>query len=62
MAKFEFYIGNKLTYIDYISLDKFKDGWKIVSKIFYKLLKIQLSPNNTNKKIELLGVALISKA
>lgn len=37
MAKIEFYIGNKLTYVDYISVYKFKDGWKIVDKIFYKL-------------------------
>ena len=37
MAKIEFYIGKKLTYVDYISLYKFKDGWKMVNKIFYKL-------------------------
>lgn len=37
MAKIEFYIGNKLTYVDYISLYKFDDGWKMVNKIFYKL-------------------------
>jgi len=36
MAKIEVYIREKLTYIDYISLYKFADGWKIVSKIFYK--------------------------
>ena len=36
MAKFEFYVGEKLTFIDYQFLYKFKDGWKIVSKIFYK--------------------------
>ncbi|WP_321369893.1 nuclear transport factor 2 family protein [uncultured Draconibacterium sp.] len=37
VAKIEFYIGTKLTYIDYISLYKFESGWKMVNKIFYKL-------------------------
>ncbi len=37
VAKIEYFIGNKLTYIDYISLYKFKTGWKMVNKIFYKL-------------------------
>lgn len=37
MAKIEFYIGTKLTYVDYISLYKFESGWKMVSKIFYKV-------------------------
>lgn len=36
MAKIEFYVGTKLTYVDYLSLYKFEDNWKIVSKIFYK--------------------------
>ena len=36
VAKFEFYVGDKLTYVDYQSLYKFKDGWKIVSKIYHK--------------------------
>ncbi len=36
VAKFEFYVGPKLTFVDYQFLYKFKDGWKIVSKIFYK--------------------------
>ena len=35
-VKLEFYVAEKLTYIDYLSLYKFEDGWKIVSKIFYK--------------------------
>lgn len=35
-VKLEFYVADKLTYIDYLSLYKFEDGWKIVSKIFYK--------------------------
>ncbi len=38
VAKIEFYVGEKLKYIDYISLYKFDNGWKIVSKIFYKLV------------------------
>lgn len=37
MAKIDFYIGDKLTYVDYISLYKFDEGWKMVNKIFYKL-------------------------
>lgn len=37
MAKIEFYVGDKLTYVDYISLYKFEDGWKMVNKIFYKV-------------------------
>jgi hypothetical protein len=37
VAKIEFYVGDKQTYIDYISLYKFEDGWKMVNKIFYKL-------------------------
>jgi hypothetical protein len=36
VAKFEFYAGPKLTYVDYQFLYKFFDGWKIVSKIFHK--------------------------
>ncbi len=36
MAKFEFYIGPKLTYIDYQFLYKYHDGWKIVSKIYHR--------------------------
>ncbi len=36
IAKFEFYVGPKLTFVDYQSLYKFDTGWKIVSKIFYK--------------------------
>ena len=37
MAKFEFYVGEKLTFIDYLFLYKFESRWMIVSKIFYKL-------------------------
>jgi hypothetical protein len=37
IAKIRFYVGQKLTYIDYISLYKFESGWKMVSKIFYKV-------------------------
>lgn len=36
VTKIEFYVGEKLTFVDYISLYKFADGWKIVGKIFYK--------------------------
>jgi hypothetical protein len=37
MAKFEFFVGQKLTFIDYQFLYKFGEQWKIVSKIFYKI-------------------------
>lgn len=37
VAKFEFYVGDKLTFIDYQSLYKFGDQWKIVSKTYQKL-------------------------
>lgn len=43
-VKLEFYVGDKITYIDYLSLYKFEDGWKIVSKIFFKI------PEKENKK------------
>jgi Putative lumazine-binding len=36
MAKFEFYVGTKLTFVDYQFLYKFDEDWKIVSKIFHK--------------------------
>lgn len=36
MVKIEFYVGDKLTYVDYIALYKFEDKWKMVNKIFYK--------------------------
>jgi hypothetical protein len=34
-VKLEFYVGKEKKYIDYLSLYKFEDGWKIVSKTFY---------------------------
>ncbi len=37
VVKLEFFVGEKLSYIDYISLYKFESGWKIVSKIFHKV-------------------------
>jgi len=37
MAKIDFYVGDKLSYVDYISLYKFDEGWKMVNKIFYKM-------------------------
>ena len=36
-VKLEFFIGDKLTYVDYLSLYKFESGWKIVSKIYHKI-------------------------
>lgn len=36
MVKIEFYVGEKLTYVDYIALYKFDNKWKMVNKIFYK--------------------------
>lgn len=37
VVKLAFFVGEKKTYIDYLSLYKFESGWKIVNKIFYKL-------------------------
>jgi len=34
VVKVKFYVGDKLTYTDYLSLYKFNEGWKIVGKIF----------------------------
>ncbi|MGZ2369795.1 nuclear transport factor 2 family protein [Ancylomarina sp. YFZ004] len=39
IAKIEFYEGDEKKFIDYLSLIKFEDGWKIVSKIFYAIPK-----------------------
>ena len=36
VAKIEFYVAEKLVYVDYISLYKFPEGWKMVNKIYYK--------------------------
>jgi hypothetical protein len=36
VAKIEFYVGENLTYVDYIALYKFDEGWKMINKIFYK--------------------------
>jgi len=35
-VKLEYYVGKEKKYIDYLSLYKFEDGWKIVSKTFYR--------------------------
>ena len=39
IAKIEFYEGEDLNYIDYLSLMKFEDTWKIVSKIAHRVEK-----------------------
>lgn len=39
VAKIEFYEGEKMKFIDYLSLLKFEDGWKIVSKTYYAIPK-----------------------
>jgi hypothetical protein len=36
MAKIKFYKGERLAFTDFLSLYKFKDGWKIVAKIYYE--------------------------
>ncbi len=43
VAKIEFYEGGKLKFYDYLSLLKFEDGWKIVSKTYFALPKDQTS-------------------
>ena len=37
VVKLEFMVGGEKTYVDYLSLYKFESGWKIVSKIYYKI-------------------------
>lgn len=37
IAKVELYRAGKQIFTDYLSLYKFTDGWKIVSKIYYRL-------------------------
>lgn len=37
VAKVELYKGGKQIFTDYLSLYKFADGWKIVSKIYYRI-------------------------
>ena len=37
VAKFQFFVGGKPTFVDYQFLYKFGDEWKIVSKIFTKI-------------------------
>ena len=39
IAKFKFFVGDKFKYVDYLSLYKFNDGWKIVGKIYYQVAK-----------------------
>jgi len=36
VAKLDYYRGKTCAYTDYLSLYKFKDGWKIVNKIYYQ--------------------------
>lgn len=36
MAKIELHRNNELLFTDYLQLYKFEDGWKIVSKIYYR--------------------------
>ena len=36
VAKLDYYRGKNRVYTDYLSLYKFKDGWKIVNKIYYQ--------------------------
>ena len=38
-AKIKFFVGTELVYFDYISLYKYEEKWKIVSKIYYKVEK-----------------------
>ncbi len=42
IVKIEYYEGEKRKYTDYLSLYKFKEGWRIVSKIFYEHKKTEL--------------------
>lgn len=42
VTKIEFYEGSEINFIDYISLMKFEDDWKIVSKICFNWVKITI--------------------
>ncbi len=37
MVKLAFYVGGKKSYIDFISLYKFEDGWKLVNKVYHTI-------------------------
>jgi len=37
VAKIELYKGGKHIFTDYLSLYQFKEGWRIVSKIYYRI-------------------------
>ena len=37
VVKMDYFRGGQHEYVDYISLYKFEDGWKMVAKIFHKL-------------------------
>ena len=39
VAKIDFFEGDKKKFVDYLSLLKFEDGWKIVTKTFYAFPK-----------------------
>ena len=39
VAKIDFYEGDELKFIDYLSLLKFETGWKIISKTYHALPK-----------------------
>ena len=36
MVKLEYYKGGNHVFTDYLSLYKFEEGWKIVSKIYFR--------------------------
>ncbi len=46
VAKIEFYEGTELNYIDFLSLMKFEDGWKIVGKMFHPIPKPKKAYNH----------------
>jgi hypothetical protein len=37
MVKLVFLVGGKKSYIDFISLYKYEDGWKLVNKVYHKM-------------------------
>jgi hypothetical protein len=37
VAKVKYFEGETQTYLDYISLYRYEEGWKIISKIYHKL-------------------------
>lgn len=61
MVKLEFYEGLNLNYIDYLTLMKFEDGWKIVSKTFHPVPKQEFKHQVVEDYIQLSGQQVLDE-